>query len=76
MKLLGEIGQPPCGSHCCGDRSKEAVRRNRRREAQALRESAWREVDSLYFGVGILTGLRAELDDLGGFDEGVGAGAE
>ncbi len=41
MKLLGKLRQPPCGSRCCGERGPAIVRRNRRREAQALRRQFW-----------------------------------
>lgn len=43
MRMLGKIRQPFCGSRCCGERGKAIVRRNRRRERQALRNTFWRE---------------------------------
>jgi hypothetical protein len=34
MKMIGKTNQPPCGSHCCGDRSKKHKRTAKRRERQ------------------------------------------
>lgn len=38
MKMIGKLGQPPCGARCCGDTTKSHQRNMKRSERQKVRK--------------------------------------